>query len=134
MAKLSQLRRLIAEDFPDQAKWIEKLVSPINKIVEEVYRALDKGLGINDNMDGVLTSATWEGTSLDIAWSRPTKPQAVWIVDIVDANTGSRPVLVDAPFINWEFTENGALRITQVLGVTASSAQRYQITFIALAG
>lgn len=126
--RLSQFRNLIVEDFPDQKAWIEKLISPINKMLEEVFRALDKGLNTADNEDAQIRKFRWDGKAVDLSWGRPNKPIGLWVIDIVDVETGSKPTLTVAPFVSWDFTSGGAIKVSYVLGVTGSETQRYEIT------
>lgn len=132
--KLSQLRRLVVEDFEEQQEWIGPLLNNINKMVEELYAALNKGLTTTDNEAGAIKTFSWDGSTIDLAWDLPRKPIGAWIVDVVDLETASKPTLANAISLVWQYTQTGGLQIIQIPGLTASSSQKYEITIKAITG
>ena len=78
MAAVPSIRRLLLEDFPDQAEWIEKLLQPVNQYMEQSAAAL-RALTINDNMLGAIKTVELDGTfPVKIAWS-VAKPVSVLV-------------------------------------------------------
>lgn len=134
MAQLPNQRKILPEDFPDQKAWIPQLLSPINRFFEDVVRALNKGLTIKDNFDGELITAIIDGVyPLDINWTRPNPPKAAFIGQCREI-TGNHTTFTDPLFLDWEYTAAGKFRINSVVGLTASSAIKFNATIIVFTG
>lgn len=89
MAKMPPLRRITAEDFKEQASWIEKLIQPINSYFEANSQALNKGLTIGDNFAGAIKTVELNGVfPLAVTWGLALRPVSV-LVGNVQRSDGS---------------------------------------------
>ncbi len=78
MANVPPSRRLLQEDFPDQAEWIEKLLQPINAYMEQSAAAM-KSLTVSENMQGDMKEVELDGTfPVRVSWNGP-KPVSVLV-------------------------------------------------------
>ena len=64
MAKIPALQRLLVEDFPDQAQWIQKLISPVNDFMENSIYALTRNLSFFDNMAAQVQNIQVQGSTV----------------------------------------------------------------------
>jgi hypothetical protein len=130
--KLPSIKRITIEDLGQKAKKDEpaliKAIGFINTYIEQVYNALNKGLTIGDNFDGIVLDVTLDGVyPYRIRWERKTPPKAVWVV-YSDTLPGA------AVFCHWSFTADGQLSIDDVLGVAPTIAAKVNIRLICLVG
>lgn len=133
MAKLPEQRKLSPEEFPKQ-DWIAALLSPLNRFIDDVVRIFNKQITIKDNFDGDLITAIIDGTfPLDVKWSRQNPPKAAWIGQCREISN-NHTNFTDPLFLDWEYTASGAFRINNITGLTATSANKFNITIIAIAG
>jgi hypothetical protein len=135
MARLPSFRRIaadfIAKDYPDLA---DTLISPLNNFMETVTRALNKGITIGDNVDGVIATFSTDGTyPVKIRWDRSQKPAAVWIGQIARVD-GAAVGLASAVSIDWSFNQAGQIEIADVVGLSASGTDQYFVTIIGVVG
>jgi hypothetical protein len=135
MARLPSFRRIaadfIAKDYPDLA---DTLISPLNNFMETVTRALNKGITIGDNVDGVIATFSTDGTyPVKIRWDRSQKPVAVWIGQIARVD-GAAVGLASAVSIDWSFNQAGQIEIADVVGLSASGTDQYFVTIIGVVG
>jgi hypothetical protein len=134
MARLPDQRKILTEDFPDQKKWIPALLAPINRFFEDVIRSLNKGLTIQENFDGELLLATIDGTfPIDIAWKRANSPKAAFLGQCFETS-GVHTALTDPLYLEWEYTAAGKFRINNIVGLTATSANKYTATIVVFTG
>lgn len=127
MAKLPSIRRILPELFPD-VKFMPQLANVLNPFIEQIVRALNKGLNINDNFDGEIRNVVLDGTfPTKISWSRANRPVTI-LVGKVSQVTGSAVAATSTVGIDWEFTQDNMIQINQVFGISPSPSAKYQIT------
>ena len=132
MSTVPTVRRLLLEDFPDQADWIEKLIQPINAYMEQSASAL-RGLTINENMAGSIKTVELDGTfPVKIAWSG-ARPVSV-LVGNTTRSDQTTFTLTDAVQVQWEFDQSGSLSIKAVTGITPSPTAKYKLVLECKAG
>ena len=132
MANIPAVRRLLLEDFPDQAEWIERLLQPINAYMEQSAAAL-KSLTITDNMLGSIRTVELDGTfPVKISWSGP-KPVSV-LVGNTYRSDNTAFTLTDAVQVQWEYDQSGSLAIKAVTGITPSPTAKYKLVLECKAG
>jgi hypothetical protein len=133
MANVPTIRRLLLEDFPDQAEWIAKLISPINTQMEQIVAALNKQLTIEQNMAGSIRTVELDGTfPVKIAWTG-SRPVSV-LVGNVYRSDGTSFTLTDAVQVQWQFNQSGQLQIDTVTGITPSTSAKYKLVLECKAG
>lgn len=135
MAKLPSFRRIAADqvskDYPDLA---ELLIVPLNNFMESLTRALNKQLNFNDNIDAQVITFTASGTyPLKAAWTRPTKPVALWIGRIARVD-GAATALAAAVTMDWTFNQNGQIEIANFVGLPDSVTNQYLVTVLGVTG
>jgi len=134
MARLPPNQRLSQEDFPDQADWIERLIAPINTFMERLTAVLNKGITVNDNMAGAITTVEFNGTwPVKVAWNLSQRPVSV-LVGQVSRSDGASFTLTAAVQVQWQFNQSGQLQIDGVTGVTPSSVNKYRVVLECKAG
>ncbi len=134
MAKLPAINRLVTEDFPDQKKWVGRLLQPLNQFMESVYAGLNKGLTLRDNLAADVLTVDVDGAfPVKLAWRLTAKPIAVLVGD-VQRSDGGTFALSGAPGLRWSFNQSAQLQIDEVTGVTPTSTTRYKFTLICFTG
>lgn len=132
MAAVPSIRRLLLEDFPDQAEWIEKLLQPVNQYMEQSAAAL-RALTINDNMSGAIKTVELDGTlPVKIAWSG-AKPVSVLVGNVYRSDSATF-ALTAAVQVQWEYDQSGSLSISAVTGITPSATVKYKLVLECKAG
>lgn len=138
MSNLPEQRRLLMEDFSDvDGDWIERLIYPINEFNEQVYNVLNKGINIQDNVQGSVqtvsftTSGTYTTlntfTPVILSWAFKTKPVALTIGQIFTTNSSSiitKPTVVT----DWYLSGPGSISVRFITGLEDST--KYTVTFI----
>lgn len=137
MAKLPQIKRLVTEDFMDQKSWISRLFMPLNTFMESVITAFNRNLTLTENLSAdiktVLFTTVPTGTSpVNVAWTLKHAPVAIMIGQISRLDAAAFTLTV-APAIQWSWTTSG-LQITNLIGVTPSSAVPYNLTLVCFTG
>jgi hypothetical protein len=133
MARLSSIKRILTESFPE-VKWIGTLLAPINQFIEEVNRALNNELTFADNFDGMVKTITADGTyPVKFQWTRKSRPVVAWIGYIREID-GEHTNLGAAVSLDWEYTGDGTFKINALPGLSASAADKFYVTIVAMAG
>jgi hypothetical protein len=139
MSKLPQVRRLLIEDFLDQKDWIGNLFSPLNVFMDGVTTALSKGVSLRDNMAAdIIVSLTDRVPTLAepilLPWnSKLGAPLSVTIGNIQKA-AGDNFTLASVVGIQWNYTASKGIMITNIIGLTPTSTDKYNITYTVFAG
>lgn len=132
MARLSSIKRILTESFPE-VKWIGVLLAPINQFIEEVNRALNNELTIGENFDGMVKVVTADGTyPIKFLWTRKSRPLVAWIGYIREID-GEHTNLGGAVSLDWEYS-GGFFKVNALPGLSASSADKFFVTIVAMAG
>ncbi len=133
MARLSAIKRILTESFPD-VKWISVLLAPLNQFIEEVNRALNNELTFSENFDGVVKTVTVDGTfPLKFMWTRSKRPTVAWIGYCREVSS-NHVALASGIALDWEYSGDGFFKINAVPGLSASATAKYYLTIVALAG
>jgi hypothetical protein len=138
MAKIPQIQRLVTEDFQDQKKWIGKLFQPINTFMELVVSAFDRNLTLTENVAAdilypVFTSVPTATAPLSLAWRLKVAPIALVVAD-VQSTVGTSFTISAAVQVQWTYTDNSGLQITNLVGLTPTNNDQYRLTILALTG
>jgi hypothetical protein len=135
MARLPSFRRivgdLIQKDYPELG---DILIVPLNNFMESITRALNNRITFAENFDGQVSSFQDDGQyPVKLAWTRPSKPRAVWIGSVLRTD-GATVDLANAVSLNWYYNQDGQIEIVEVLGLGASSANKYEIVIVGVTG
>lgn len=132
MAQVPQVKRLLIEDFPDQADWIGPLLQNLNIFIEEVTASLNKSLTLTDNLRATVRELDVVGGSYPVSFRQtfPGKCLGLWVVNAFE-NTASPAVLTSAVWADWEQKDNNLI-INNLSGLTGGT--KYKITVVAIGG
>lgn len=135
MAQLPTQKRITPESFPDQEDWIPKLLEPLNKFMEEVTRALNNQITVNENLDAVVKTVQLDGVyPVKFRWERKNRPKAAWIGQCREISE-NHTTITTALYLDWEYTQDGMFQINNVAGLsTATPSNKFNLTVIAIAG
>jgi hypothetical protein len=138
MSELPQIRRLLVEDFLEQKDWISKLFIPMNNFMDGTFTALNRGITLRQNMAADIKVVTLNRipTALDyasVAWDIPQKPIAVH-VGRIKRTDNTAVVLANAIQIQWEYDLTKGLRLTNLIGLTPTSTETYDLTLTIFTG
>ena len=133
MSRLPTLKKILQENFPE-LPWMNKLATPINVFIEEVTRILNKRLTFSDNFDGEIKEVLVDGNyPLKISWNRNSKPIAVWVGRIRRVDGGSNS-FSDAVYMDWNYNNSREIQIDDIIGLGASSDDKFYVTIIGVVG
>ena|SRR5688572_14770620 len=125
--KLTNVKRLLVEDFPSQAAWIGQLLTPLNQFVENVTAALTKGLTIGDNLDQQITEFTFLGSeTVEFKCNTRNRPKGV-VISRFETVSGTPPTAAVQPVWSYDSTTS-TIRIDSWHGGLSASA-KYRATF-----
>lgn len=132
MAKAPNIKRLLTEDFPDQAEWIEKLLLPINQLSVTISTAFNRGLTLRDNLQ-VGQLELFVDLSQPSALPLQVKHglSSIWGLQMVYAYcTSGDQSLIKGTSVVWEDKGDGSLLITALPDLT--TGQKYNLRLLAL--
>lgn len=128
--KISNNKRYVVEEFPEAVRaWIDKLISPLNSFIEQVYQALSKNITLADNIKAKVykTAITANQTyPIKLSYDLNERPTSVTIGQIHENPTEASPLPVHC--MTWVYN-NGTLEVT-FIGL--NSAKAYSATIITM--
>jgi len=138
MSELPQIRRLLVEDFIEQKEWISKLFIPLNNFMDGTFISLNRGITLRQNMAADIKTVTLNRvpTALDYAsvgWNIPQAPISMHIGRIVRTDN-TAVVLAAAVQVQWEYDTRKGLRLTNLIGLTPTSTETYDLTLAIFTG
>lgn len=135
MAQLTNVRRIVVEDFPAESReTVSKLASTLNNFMEEVTE-LSRNAVDYDNL--ARTKIVF-----DVTVDASGRPQGLSQINIglssysgkilIDVQ-GISPsdVVVSAPWLDCTYQGNGLVRINRILGLPTGKKMRVTVEFIA---
>lgn len=128
MAQLPQRNRLNFSGLT-----LEGIAKLYNQFVNDIIYALNRRLTFKENFDGIIHTVELDGVfPVKVTWPRPQQPTALWAVNI--KRSDQTPTALSAGFIvEWEYLD-GQISIINTPGLTPSTSNKYQLTFIAVTG
>ena len=121
MAQIPPINRLVTEDFPEQNKWIGKLIQPLNQFMLGAVNALNKGLTFRDNFNAQIREIDVRG-SLPFApvtfQSSVGNPAGLWVIAARDKDTSTNAIISSAITVDWAY-RNGTVVIQNVAGLSS---------------
>jgi hypothetical protein len=138
MSELPQIRRLLVEDFLEQKEWISKLFIPLNNFMDGTFLALNRGITLRQNMAADIKTITVSKVPsstnyVGIPWDLDQKPISMHVGNIVRTDSGAF-TLAAAIQVQWTYDKSKGLRITNLIGVTPSSTDKYELTLVIFTG
>lgn len=134
MSKLPNTKRIISEDFPEEAKTVvDKLAFILNKFMQDVVSIVNGNLDF-DNFKHEKVSfeltVNSSGTPVGNDIIRNSMSDSVVGIDVIRAvNTKtSSNYPTSTPFINYDYSNSGQLRVKNATGLVAD--EKYRITVI----
>lgn len=121
MASLPPVKRLVREEFPDQKGWIGKLLDPINRTIEFLSGAFNKGIDFDNNIACIKKEIEFlnDVNAFPITFQNTlrTKPWGVFIGYAEDVTTGAVISLGNSP--SWELNAKAEIQINGISGLTS---------------
>ena len=112
---------------------LDYLARLYNQFVNDIIYLLNRRLTFKENFDGIIHTVELDGVfPKKVAWPRPQQPTALWPVAI--KRSDKTATALSAGFIiEWEYV-GGQVSIINTPGLTSSTSDKYQLTFIAVTG
>lgn len=134
MAKIPSFKRILSDQLTKYQDLQEPVFSVLNSFMESVTRALNGQLTFKENLDAQVMTFQDDGQyPVKLAWTRDSKPTALWLGSISRVD-GADVTLSVAVTPNWKFNQSGQIEIISMTGLSASSINKYNITLIAITG
>lgn len=143
MAVLPQIRRLVIEDYKSQQAWIGPLLLNINSFMDGTFNALNKSLTIAQNTTSDIKTVTLSAVPsttapVSISWTKTSTPIAVHVGNVTRVD-GTSFTLTASVGVQWYFgpfnnTTVNALQLTNVVGITPTTAAQYNLQLIVFTG
>jgi hypothetical protein len=137
MAGVPQIKRLVAEDFPD-FPGIEKLLQPLNTFMTEMSDAINAQLTFGQNILSDIRNLEIAMPSAGSAFPVKTstllkvKPIGVLVIKVVEQGFDT-PTLTSAVYANWTYAEN-VITINDIFGLDTTSGKIYDVTILIIGG
>lgn len=132
MAKVNNIKRIIAEDFDsDYQDLVRQLSFSINPLLEQITNAFNKNIdfeNLNQEVSIIETSVDSSGApkiELQVKVNLKTRLKGVHVINV--ENLTDDALLTGAPFINQELI-TGGFKVNQITGLIAD--KKYRLTLI----
>ena len=135
MASLPQIRRLLTEDFKEQAKWIGPLLTILNNFFESVVNLFNNNITIASNTTSDIRTITLvDSSAQSISLRKSTIP--VGVIAINAQPTSGFSYTCSTPTLQWTMTDNKTLQISNVTGLSPapSASNQYTLTILVVGG
>lgn len=134
MGQLSNVRRIVVEDFSEESReTVGKLASILNNHMEEVVE-LSRGNISYENLNQtivkfeVTVDAQGKPTTLIQINTGLSTYSGKVVTDVQGVNSAS-DVVVSAPWLDCTYQGNGLVRVNRVLGLPANKKMRVTVEF-----
>jgi len=117
--RLPLFRSLSVESFPEQTKWIGRIVEPFNILAGNVAIALSNGLTFTDNMDCQIKTIDFSPSTkfpYEFATTTRNRPEGLWLISVENRNDTIVP-LTDPVMLDWEYIGENRIKINKLLGL-----------------
>ncbi len=128
--------RLLVEDFQDAPAWMPRLLTTLNRFIEQTIQVLDGNVSFGENIfarrfaTSFTTSSTYTGgdfENISFSWTGSALPLAVFIAKVQHADGSQFLGSVGTP--QWVYS-NGSILVTYVPGLANST--KYSLTLLAI--
>lgn len=134
MAKVNNIKRIIAEDFDsDYQNLIRQLSFTLNPLLEQLTNAFNKNIdfdNLNQEIIPIQTEVDSSGvpkSTLEVKTTLKTKIKGIMVISAINLTDGA--LLVGAPFINYDLI-TGGFKIKQVTGIVPNKSYSLSILLI----
>ena len=132
MTAIPQIRRLVAEDFPQQKSWIRPMFQILNLFMESIVTSINRKLTIRGNMAAdmqsvTLYSAPSAANPFPLQWQLTETPASILIGGI------SGVTISAAVSLQWSY-DNKGLNITNLIGVTPTNTAPITLQLVIFTG
>lgn len=127
--------RLLVEDFQDAPSWFPRILTVLNRFMEQTIAVLDRGVSFGDNIVArrfsttISTGASYSTGSFDtisFSWVASALPLACLVASV--RNADGTPFLGSVGTPQWTYNA-GNIQVSYVPGLSNSS--KYTLTFLA---
>lgn len=133
MAQLPKQKKIIPEDFPKE-KFMPQLLQPINEFFETVTSALNKNLTFKENIASEILTVNIDGVfPIKLKWENKNRAVSAWLGSCRETS-GTHVALITPLYLDWEMNSAGQFQINNIVGLTASSSNKFTATIIAITG
>lgn len=135
MAKQPSQKKILKETFDkEQQKWVDTLLDPLNRFMDEVASAFNRQLTIKQNLNADIKTIICDGSfPQKFKWDLKARPVGATIMQCrevdEDHTTFSDPISLD-----WEFTNDGMVQINNIPGLTATTSNKFNVTVLLITG
>lgn len=132
MAKLPQNKKFDLSRVKDNNE-LRLLGGLYNQFVQDVVNSLDARLTFADNLAASTYKVLLNGTfPVTVAWNKRERPTGLWPINLTRVDLA--PTGLSAGYVlEWEYA-NGVISIIDTPGLTPSTSNQYNLTFIAIVG
>lgn len=134
MAKLPTITGLKREDFKDAPSWIDRLLSPLNSFIRNVYDALNGSLTFGDNVSGfikeftITAGAASTDNTASFLHGLKTQPSGVLVMQALAQGSNYAPI-ANAVTISWR-RGVGTIIIDAITGLTNGTQYTLRVLVI----
>jgi hypothetical protein len=135
MSKLPTQKRLLREELKEAPNWIDKLLSPINQFMENVYSLFNKNIDFTNNIRCDIVEVQFK-TSATGSYTLPivlnhklrSRPSGVLLLEIRQVDGVYSPV-TGATGLQWR-AGNEKVFIESIGLATLNNSTTYQLRFL----
>jgi len=135
MPKLSDIRRIVPEDYPDDFQESAIMIAgSYNEFADEIYQVVNGGLDFDNLARSIGSIDVVFDASGNIVGNSTitTKLSYVSMIHLgkVQNLTNASAKLTQIPFIDWSYTGSGAIKILYGIGFTVGVKYRLTLEII----
>lgn len=127
MSKITNSRKIAGEDFPEQKTWINKLLGPLNTLLQDLILILNNGITLADNVKSqsysirLVSDGSRTNSSFSWKWTKNQNPSIMVIGQLIEE--GSTTV----PAVGFTWQMSGEAVVCNISGLSASKTYQLKI-------
>lgn len=135
MAKISNLKKIVNEDFPQENRTlIGKLAFILNPFFDAIVNALNKNLTFNDNLNAqdvnINIQAPLSANPYFLKTDLKGICRGIMVLNVTNL-TNNNAVLTAAPFVEYDLVSNTEIKIKNITGLTDGNKYTIRIVLFA---
>jgi len=135
MAKINNIKRIIAEDFPKEDRvLIEKLSYVLNNFMSEVVNAFDKNINfsnLNQEIISIVAQVDQNGNPINSISFQTSVSNIQGLIVINALGSNSSTLVTSSPFITYSPTSTSKVySISNIKGLVANSKYTLKVLII----
>jgi hypothetical protein len=127
--KLTAITRIRKEDMPEAPDWIEKVIYPLNRFIENVYSAFRGSIDFNDNVKSEIREFTLNTTDFPFKFKPKFIPNMIFLGQILQV-AGDHVDLTSTPFPDWEYGNDGLVTLYTITNLTVGEDYKIKLLLI----